>query len=231
MLFSGYQSRNTRVKKRAAVSSAWLEKYKPVLPKDSQHSIPHSDDLVGNECESQNIPINDHNSTEKEVDNENNALSPTRQIASSCPSMEEIVHAKESSLNAPMMEEKNKPRKSPENKLRINKVIVPSKSKQREAKKNLDSECLNDDIQQKATDSHQASEKRCLRVSDSFVANNPIVTNTSVEGKDSDASDSPQEVVSNKRKAEGSTTVLEKPCKRFRPESDNKEGIYSENKV
>jgi len=114
--FSGYQARSTRVKKRGAISSAWLDKYKPELPEDSQHSVLHSDNLVENESEPENILTNEGKSSEKGLNKEKKSLLTTGQSESSCLSVEETEN-KEKPQYASSAEERNKTKKSPEVKL------------------------------------------------------------------------------------------------------------------
>ncbi|KAJ7385001.1 hypothetical protein OS493_018690 [Desmophyllum pertusum] len=66
LLCTGHQSRNIRVKKRGAISSAWLEKYKPELPDDADHLVLPSDSLVENTSESENIFSDEKNSIAEE---------------------------------------------------------------------------------------------------------------------------------------------------------------------
>ena len=241
--FSGYQARSTRVKKRGAISSAWLDKYKPELPEDSQHSVLHSDNLVENESETENVLTKECKSSEKGLNKEKKSLLTTGQSESSCLSVEETENKEKPSQNASSAEERNKTKKSPEVKLMPDsqkstkektfksKNEVSLKSKQREERKHFDSESSNDDLQLKATNSCQASKKSSTTVSDSFVVFNQVVSNNFEEGRELDPGDSTQETASSKRKAKERTTELEKPCKKFRTESDNEELIGDEGKV
>ena len=78
---TGHQSRNVRMKKRGAISSAWLDKYKPKLPLDTDHCVSHSNSLRGSKSESENIHWDEEMSTteEKNLDREDtdNSFSTT----------------------------------------------------------------------------------------------------------------------------------------------------------
>lgn len=245
LLCTGHQSRNIRVKKRGAISSAWLEKYKPELPDDADHLVLPSDSLVENTFESENILSDEKNSIaeEKGLDRENTTLSTTGQSKISCISGDD----EEISQNSITVEERNGRKKSPKIKTKTNilasanedtcshkredNTVVTSKPKEREEKK-----CPNEDLHLKVSDSHQKSRKSCTSVSDLVTVSNPIMSSNDF-GKDTesalieDATDSPQEIVRNKRKANGKNTEMEKPCKRFRCESNAEEEICEEGKV
>lgn len=245
LLCTGHQSRNIRVKKRGAISSAWLEKYKPELPDDADHRVLPSDSLVENTFESENILSDEKNSIaeEKGLDRENTTLSTTGQSKISCISGDD----EEISQNSITVEERNGRKKYPKIKTKTNilasanedtcshkredNTVVTSKPKEREEKK-----CPNEDLHPKVSDSHQTSRKSCTSVSDLVTVGNPIMSSNDF-GKDTesalieDATDSPQEIVRNKRKANGKNTEMEKPCKRFRCESNAEEEICEEGKV
>ena len=231
LLFPSHQARNIRVKKRGVVSSTWLEKYKPVLPDDLHHSNVCSDSLVGNEPESDNFVTNGLNSTEKGLNDENNTIRTAGACENSCLLVQEPGYAMESCQNSSITVERDETMKSPKVNSMTNiqggngetsvnrKGLVPLKTKQREQNKNLD--YLNDDLHPKATDSCAASKMRCTGVSESVTSTKTI-----------DSMDFPHEIVRNKRKAEGRTTELEKPSKKFKTESENEEEVMCDaNKV
>ena len=223
------------MKKRGVISSTWLEKYKPELPDDAHHNNVCSDNLVENELESNNFVTNDHNSTEEGLNDGNNTMSTAGSCESSCLSVEEPgYYGMESCQISSIAVERNETMKSPEVNSMTNiqegnektsvkkKDVVPSKSKRREQNKNLDNEYLNDDLHPKVTDSCQSLKMRCTVVSDSVTITKPIsISNEIVEGTDS--MDFPQEIASNKRKAEGRSAEFEKPSKKFKTESENEE--------
>ena len=243
LLCTGHQSRNIRVKKRGAISSAWLEKYKPELPDDADHLVLPSDSLVENTSESENIFSDEKNSIaeEKGLDRENTTLSTTGQSKISCISGND----EEISQNSITAEERNGRKKSPKIKTKTNILASANEdtcshkredntvvtSKEREEKKRP-----NEDLHLKVNDSHQKSRKSCTSVSDVVAVGNPVMSSNEL-GKDTesalieDATDSPQEIVRNKRKANGKNTEMEKPRKRFRCESNAEEEICEESKV
>lgn len=234
LLFPGHQARNTRVKKRGVISSTWLEKYKPELPDDSHHSNVCSDNLVGNEPESDSFDINEHNFAENGLNDGNNTMSTAGSCESSCLSIEEPGYGMESCQNSSITVERNETMKSPEVNAVINiqdgneetsvtrKDVMPLKSKRREQNKNH--EYLNDNLLPKVTDTCQALKMRCTGVSDSVtITKSTIISNELIGG--TDAMDCPQEIVSNKRKAEGRSTELEKPSKKFRTDGENEEEL------
>lgn len=242
VLFPCHQARNTRVKKRGVISSAWLEKYKPELPKDLHHdSILQSGNLVENESEPETVHADEHNSAEKRLNNENNTLPATRQSGSSCLSVEEAGYDKENSLcNASITEDTIKTTKTLEVELFSGKQectkeeCLKSKdtvSKSKERERNFDKGSLTDNLHLNITDSHPTSNKRCASTSETFVVTKPVVSNESKQGADPESSDSLQEIAAAKRKAEERTIELEKPCKKLRIESDDEEAICNESKV
>ncbi|KAL9975921.1 hypothetical protein ACROYT_G013140 [Oculina patagonica] len=241
LLCSSHQSRNVRVKKRGAISSAWLEKYKPELPEDTDKNKLHSARLVENKSDSVNISPDEQMSTaeEKSLDRENNTLSTTGQSVVPCIS----ENGKETSGNS-IVEERNSKKKDPEINFKTNnlgsakeeickmvdktKTDVTSKSKEREEKINQ-----NKDLHLKVSNRCEAQRKSCTSDPDLFAT--PIVSNESEKDIEltpfEDSGDFPQEVTRNKRKADNETTGQEKPHKKFRCESDNEDEICEESKV
>ena len=237
---SGPQSRNVRIKKRGAISSAWLEKYKPKLLKDTDHCL-DLDSLKENKSESEDTHCDEEMfTTEKtnlEGENTCNTLSTKKQIEISCS----IENDKETSWNSFNVEGRNAKKKSPEVKLRPNspqsvvdesckrddKTVVTSKCKEKDEK------YPNEELHTKVSDPHKSSRKSCLGDSDFISVSNPIMSNALEDAEPpliEDSRDSPLEITRNKRKAGRETTELEKPRKKFRCESDVDEEICEESK-
>ena len=245
ILFPGHHIRNTSVKKKEAISSVWLEKYKPELPENSLcNDVSRSDDLVKNESSSGKLSLNEINFTTKQINNEDKSPSVTMPSESSCPTAKEMVDDQTNPHNLSITEKRNGRGKSP----KINSVIItersskeeifksegegPSNSRQTETKKNFDSEYFSDaGHSKKATNSQQVADTRGSSVTNLFGITNPTVSNTSVGESDCSSLDPPQEIMSLKRKAEERTTELEKPSKRVRREVDNGEETFDESKV
>lgn len=238
LLCSGHQSRNVRVKKRGTISSAWLEKYKPEFPEDTDNKKLHSARLVENKSDSVNIPPDKQMSIaeEKSLDTKNNTLSTTGQSVVSCfsgndkgTSQSSIVEGRNSKKNDPEINFKTNNLGSA--KLEIckmdDKTVLTSKSKERQERK-----YQNEDLHLKVSDRHEAPRKSCTSgsdlVVDSVMSNEPEKDFELAPFEDS--RDSLQEITGNKRKADKETTGLEKPHKKFRCESDN-EDVCEESKL
>lgn len=240
--FSGHQSRNVRIKRRGAISSAWLEKYKPKLPEDTDHCV-DSHCLKENKSESEDILCDEEMSTTEEgnLDREN-TCSTLSTIGQSEISFS-AENDKEASQNSFNVEGRNRKKKCPEIKLKANnlgsavddsykrdgKTVVTSKCKERE-----DEKYPNEDLHLMVSDAHELSRKSCTSGSDFVSVANPIVSNELVEDAESasieDSRDSPLEITGNKRKASRETTELEKPHKKLRCESDIDGEICEESK-
>ena len=181
-LLSGHQSRNVRVKKRGAISSAWLEKYKPEIPQDTDNSNLHPDNLAENKSDSVNMFADEKMSTteEKSLNIENNTLSTTMQSEISCISDSDKDIFKKSTAEVRNYSKK----KNPEINFKTNDMGSPeedrtckmdektetdvtSKSKEREEKKNS-----NQDLNLKVADRHEAARRSCASSSA-----DPVVTN------------------------------------------------------
>lgn len=242
VLLPGHQTKNTRAKKRGTISSAWLEKYKPELPNNAHHSEACTDNLVKNEPESKNVPANKVKPVEKGLDDGN---SSSGHIENSCLSIEgldlvpDMINPQNTSI-----EEGNNRKKSAEVKSvtksqeytkgrHSNQEHVESESKQRDGEKNFDDKRSNANPRLEVSDLCQASKKKiCTDVLDSITVTKPIASTSVIERTDPDPRDFLQEVVSKKRKDEGSTLDKEKPSKKLKIESDNEEEvIFDESKV
>ena len=239
---AGHQSRNVRFKKRGTISSAWLEKYKPKLPLDTDHCVSHSNSLRGSESESENIHCDEEMSTteKKNLDRENtcNTLSTTGKSEISC-SNENDMETSQNSLN---VVGRNAKVKSPDIKSKANdlksavdgickrdKTVVTYKCKERE-----DEEYATEELDAKVSDEDESSRKSCTDGSDFVCVSKPIMSNGLGEDAESasveDSKDSPLEITRSKRKAGSDTTELEKPRKKLRCESDIDEEVCEESK-
>lgn len=240
VLLPGHQTKNTRAKKRGTISSTWLEKYKPELPSNAHHSEACTDNLVENEPESKNVPANKVKPVEKGLDDGN---SSSGHIKNSCLSIEgldlvpDMINPQNTSIEVGNNREKSAEVKSVTKSQECtkgrhsNQEHVESESKQSDGEKNLDDKCLNGNPRLEVSDLCQAS-KKCADVLDSITVTKPITSSSVIERTDPDPRDFLQEVVSKKRKDEGSTLDKEKPSKKLKIESDNEEEvIFDESKV
>ena len=230
------------MKKRGAISSAWLEKYKPKLPVDTDQCESHSNSLRGSRSESENIHWDEEMSTTEEtnLDKENtcNTLSTTGKSEISCSNEND----KETSLNSFNVMGRNSKAKSPDSKsnasnlesavdgnCKRDKTVVTSKCNEKEDKK-----CTTEELDLKVIDADDSSKKSCTSGSDFVSVSNPILSNALGEDAESasveDSRDSPLEITRNKRKAGRDATELEKPRKKLRCESDIDEKICEESK-
>lgn len=241
ILCSSHQSRNVRVKKRGAISSAWLEKYKPELPEDIDNKELLSDSLVENKSDSVNVLSDEQmsNAEEKSLERENNTLSTTGQSVVSCISENDRGTSQNS-----IVEGGNSKKKDHEINFKTNNLgsakeeickmddktetNVTSKSKEREEKN-----YPNKDLHLKVSGRHEAPRKSCT--SGSELVADPFMSNDSekdmILAPFEDSRDPLQEITGNKRKAEKETTGLEKPHKKLRCESDNEDEICEGSKV
>ena len=239
---AGHQSRNARIKKRGTISSAWLEKYKPKLPVDTDHCVSHSSSLRGSRSESENIHRDEEISTteEKNLDRENTCttLSTTRRSEISCSNEND----KETSQNSFNVVGRNSKKKNSDSKSNANNLesavdgicerdetVVTYKCKERE-----DVKCTTEELDLKVNDAGESSRKTCTNGSDFVSVSNPIMSNALGEDAESssleDSRDSPLEITRNKRKAGRDATDLEKPRKKLRCESDFDEEVCEESK-
>lgn len=184
LLCSGHQSRNVRVKKRGAISSAWLEKYKPEIPQDTDNSNLHSENLVENKSDSVNIFDDEKMLTteKKSLNRENNTLLTAVQSEISCVSDSDKDTFEKSTVEVRNSSKK----KNPEINFKTNDLGSPeedrtckmddkteanfsSKSKERKEKKysNKDPNLV--------SDRHEASRRSCASSSD--CAADAFVTN------------------------------------------------------
>lgn len=235
---ASHQSRNIRIKKRGTISSAWLEKYKPKLPVDTDHCVSHSNSLRESNSESENIHRDEEMSTTEEKKNACNTLSITGKSESSYSNEND----KETSQNSFNVVGRNTKMKSPDSKSKANNLmsavdgsckrdetVITYKCNERE-----DEKYTTEELDLKVSDAEESTRKSCANGSDFVSVSKPIMSNGLGEDAESasveDSRDPPLEITRNKRKAGRDTTEVEKPRKKLRCESDIDEEVCEESK-
>lgn len=235
---ASHQSRNIRIKKRGTISSAWLEKYKPKLPVDTDHCVSHSNSLRESNSESENIHRDEEMSTTEEKKKACNTLSTIGKSESSYSNEND----KETSQNSFNVVGRNTKMKSPNSKSKANNLmsavdgsckrdetVITYKCNERE-----DEKYTTEELDLKVSDAEESTRKSCANGSDFVSVSKPIMSNGLGEDAESasveDSRDPPLEITRNKRKAGRDTTEVEKPRKKLRCESDIDEEVCEESK-
>ncbi|XP_068721957.1 ATP-dependent DNA helicase Q4-like isoform X2 [Montipora capricornis] len=221
IMFPSHQARNNNVKKRAAISSAWLEKYKPDLPEMSHIDDTCTGGLEENKTEFENVLTVEPCFTKNGSDNGTSASIQSE----SCHQSNEGPGLNLESANLENNQMKSNEAKSISNNLRSMERETLRKKIVSESKQDERMSPSNDDVFMKVATACQISRHR------STVTDMSVIAKTPAESIHPDLGDSAQETLPTKRKAGEQTLDEGQPNKKVKIESEDEEDqVFLESK-